>query len=250
MPITLTDEGDGIRTLVIDNARKKNALDNALCADLAERVVALSNDKTASVVVITGAGDAFCAGADLPDVFGTMGTDVNDIRDHLGDVVYQSFLGIRSLKIPVISAVRGAAVGAGLNLALVADIVIAHPQADFAATFSKIGLHQGGGCTPLLVETLGRQRTMKLLLEGGRMTGQHAYDMGVVAALADDPLAAAMELAHTTASLDPRLARNIKTAVKLAAESGFEAALQFETWAQAYTATQPGIQTMIEKLRR
>ncbi|WP_106848879.1 enoyl-CoA hydratase-related protein [Blastococcus sp. Marseille-P5729] len=248
--ILLRDAGDGIRILSIDNAAKKNALDNALCGELAEKVSSLAADKDARVVIVTGEGGAFCAGADLPDVFGTMGDDINDIRDHLGDVVYQSFLGLRELKMPVISAVEGPAVGAGLNMALAADVVIASPSADFAATFSRIGLHQGGGCTPLLVETLGRQRAMKLLLEGGRLTGQQAYDLGLVAALADDPMDAALELAKTTADLDPRLARNIKTAVKLASESGFDAALQFETWAQAYTATQPGIQKMIAKLSK
>lgn len=248
--IKLQDAGDGIRILSIDNARKKNALDNALCTELSAKVRELADDKDARVVIVTGEGGAFCAGADLPDVFGTMGDDGNDIRDHLGDTVYQSFLGLRDLKIPVISAVEGPAVGAGLNMALSADIVIAAPDADFAATFSQIGLHQGGGCTALLVETLGRQRAFKLLLEGGRLTGQQAYDLGMVAALADDPMDAALQLAKTTADLSPQLARNIKTAVRLASESGFEAALQFETWAQAYTATQPGIQTMIEKLRK
>ena len=248
--IKLTDAGDGIRVLSVDNPKKKNALDNALCAEMAVKVTELASDKGARVVIVTGEGDSFCAGADLPDVFGTMGDDVNDIRDHLGDVVYHSFLALRGLKIPVISAVRGPAVGAGLNLALVADVVIAHPEASFAATFSRIGLHQGGGCTAMLVETLGRQRAMKLLLEGGRLTGQQAYEWGMVAELSDDPLEAAMKLAKTTAGIDPRLVRNIKTAVGLAATSGFDASLQFETWAQAYTATQPGIQKMIEKLRR
>ncbi|WP_153505646.1 enoyl-CoA hydratase-related protein [Cumulibacter manganitolerans] len=248
--INLRDAGDGIRILSIDNASKKNALNNALCMELSGKVRELADDKQARVAIVTGEGGAFCAGADLPDVFGTMGDDVNDIRDHLGDVVYQSFLGLRDLKIPVISAVEGPAVGAGLNMALAADVVIASPTADFAATFSKIGLHQGGGCTPLLVEALGRQRAMKLLLEGGRLTGQEAYDLGLVAALADDPMDAALELAKTTAGLDPRLSRNIKTAVKLSVESGFDAALQFETWAQAYTATQPGIQKMIERLSK
>ncbi|GAB3310516.1 enoyl-CoA hydratase [Epidermidibacterium keratini] len=248
--IQLRDAGDGIRILSIDNPAKKNALNNALCREMIEKVTELSNDREARVVIVTGEGGAFCAGADLPDVFGNLGDDVNDIRDHLGDLVYRSFLGLRDLDIPVISAVSGPAVGAGLNMALSADIVIARPDADFAATFSQIGLHQGGGCTALLVETLGRQRAFKLLLEGGRLTGQEAYDRGMVASLADDPVDAAMDLAATTAHLDPRLVRNIKTAVGLAAESGFDAALQFETWAQAYTATQPGIQKMIAKLSK
>ena len=248
--VKLTDAGDGIRILSIDNPSKKNALVNELCRELAIKVAELAADGEARIAIVTGEGEAFCAGADLPDVFGTMGDDVNEIRDHLGDVVYHSFLSLRQLKIPVISAVRGPAVGAGLNMALVADIVIAAPDADLAATFSRIGLHQGGGCTALLVEALGRQRAMKILLEGGRLSGQQAYEWGLVAELAEDPLEAALDLARTVVKVDPRLVRNIKTAVRLANDSGFEAALQFETWAQAYTATQPKIQDMIEKLRR
>ena len=232
--IKLQDAGDGIRILSIDNAQKKNALNNALCAELSEKVRELGDDKEARVLIVTGEGGSFCAGADLPDVFGTMGDDVNDIRDHLADTVYQSFLGLRDLKIPVISAVEGPAVGAGLNMALAADVVIASPTADFAATFSKIGLHQGGGCTALLVETLGRQRAMKLILEGGRLTGQEAYDLGMVAALADDPLDAALELAthiFGVGGLESRLSERVRQ--KEGLTYGIGASLSAGYWGNA-----------------
>src|SRR5690242_12438949 len=120
-------------------------------ADLLEAVTSVREDAAAAALVVTGAGTAFCGGADLPAIFGGSSRPVAALRDEL-HAVYASFLVLKSLDIPTIAAVQGPAVGAGLNLAMACDIRIAGPDAKFAATFSRIGLHPGGGCTWFLVQ--------------------------------------------------------------------------------------------------
>ena len=237
----------GVFTLTISNPRKRNALDLALCAELTTAVDGLRANTDVRAVIVTGAGGTFCSGADLPAVFGDIGPDVVNARTRLKSV-YDSFLGIRTLNVPTIAAVEGDAVGAGLNIALCCDVVLAAPTANLAATFSSIGLHPGGGCTAFLVEHLGYQRALRMLLEGGRLTGAAAYDWGLVAESVEQPYEAALKLARRTAGLDPDLAANIKMAVGLAANRDISAVLEFESWAQAATSNSPALRKMIERL--
>jgi enoyl-CoA hydratase len=164
--------------------------------------------------------------------------------------VYDSFLRILQLPFPTIAAVQGPAVGAGLNLAMACDVRIAGPDAIFTASFTKIGLHPGGGCTWFLVRTLGRERALAVLLDGGSLTAAQAVELGLALRMADDPLAAAMDTAALYAGMDPNLARDIKSAVNLAADGDFAAALEFESWAQASSATGPALQQAVARFRR
>jgi enoyl-CoA hydratase len=245
--IEATEVEAGVFTLTISNPRKRNALDLTLCAELTSAVDGLRANPDVRAVIVTGSGGTFCSGADLPAVFGDIGTDVVEARKRLKSV-YDSFLGLRTLTVPTIAAVQGDAVGAGLNIALCCDIAIAAPTANLATTFSSIGLHPGGGCTAFLVEHLGYQRALRMLLEGGRLTGAEAYDWGLVAESVEQPYDAALKLARRTASLDPDLAANIKQAVGLAANRDISAVLEFESWAQAATSNSPALRKMIERL--
>jgi len=96
---------------------------------------------------------------------------------------------------------------------------------------------------------LGAQRALRLLLDGGTLTAQDALQTGMVSELSDEPLAAALELAERYTRLDPRLARNIKRAVRLAESGDFEASLEFESWAQADSAGNPALAEAIERFR-
>lgn len=247
--VRLNDEGGGLRVLTLDDPDRRNVIDGTMRAELLAAVTAVEQDREATALVVAGAGTAFCGGADLPAIFGDTSRSVATIREDLKDV-YASFLAIRSLKIPTVAAVQGPAVGAGLNLAMVCDVRVAGPRARFAATFSSIGLHPGGGCTWFLVQALGQERALKLLLDGGSVDGSDAVRIGLAAVLEDDPLTAALELGKRYAALDPRLSRDIKRAVTLAARDGFEATLDFEAWAQASSATGPQIQKFVEKFRK
>ena len=235
-------------TLTLTDPDRRNCIDEAMCRELGDAVATVAADPEARTLVVTGAGKAFCAGADLPALFGDTGRTVAEIRSHLHEV-YDSFLRLRSLAIPTIAAVQGPAVGAGLNLAMACDIRIAGPRASFAATFSRIGLHPGGGCTWFLVDALGPQKAFALLLDGGALDGDAAVREGLAMELADDPVAVAAGIAERWAAVDPALVRDIKKAVGLARTGDFQATLEFESWAQASSATGPGIQEAVARFR-
>jgi enoyl-CoA hydratase len=247
--VRIHSEDGGLRVLTLDNAEKRNVINDEMRADLLAAATAVRQDRSATALVVTGAGTAFCGGADLPAIFGDASRSVANLRDDLHQV-YESFLVLKSLDIPTIAAVQGAAVGAGLNLAMACDIRLAGPHAKFAATFSQIGLHPGGGCTWFLVQALGEQRALKLLLDGGTVTGADAVAAGLAVSLEEDPLAAALELGRRYASMDAQLTRDIKRAVRTAAQDGFEATLELESWAQASSATKPAIQEFVAKFRK
>lgn len=246
--VRLDSEDGGLRVLTLNNPEKRNVINGEMRADLLEAVTSVREDAAAAALVVTGAGTAFCGGADLPAIFGDSSRSVATLRDDL-HAVYASFLVLKSLDIPTIAAVRGPAVGAGLNLAMACDIRIAGPDAKFAATFSRIGLHPGGGCTWFLVQAMGEQLALKMLLDGGTVEGSDAVAAGLAAAVEDDPLAAAVELGRGYAAMDPQLTRDIKKAVRTAARDGFEATLELESWAQASSATKPAIQDFVAKFR-
>lgn len=245
----LLAEQDGRWTITMNDPDRRNCIDEAVIDQLGAAVDTVAADRNARTLVVAGAGSAFCAGADLPALFGDRDRTVAQTRDHLHRV-YDSFLRVRRLPIPTIAAVQGAAVGAGTNLALCCDIRIVGPRAKFAITFSKIGLHPGGGCTWFLVDLLGPQRAMALLLDGGAIPGSDAVDAGLALTLVDDPLAEAHRMAERWAELDPELTRDIKSAIGIARTGGFDAALEFESWAQASAAGKPEIQAVVDQFRR
>ncbi|MGH3623130.1 MAG: enoyl-CoA hydratase-related protein, partial [Sciscionella sp.] len=142
------------------------------------------------------------------------------------------------------------AIGAGLNLALACDLTLAGADARFGATFSKIGLHPGGGCSYFLVQRLGPQRAMRLLLDGATLTAEEAVAAGLALSVHQDPAQAATVWAGEIAALDPQLVADIKTSVGLAQQGGMDASLAFEAWAQASSATKPAIQEMVARFAK
>ena len=242
-------EDAGIWTLTLNDPDRRNCLDDTMCRELGEAADTVAADPGARVLIVAGAGTAFCAGADLPALFGQPDRPVPVIRRQLQQV-YRSFLRFRQLAVPTIAAVQGPAVGAGLNLAMACDVRIAGPRASFAATFTRLGLHPGGGCTWFLVDALGPQKAMALLLDGGTLDGAAAVREGLALELADDPLAAARQRVARWAAVDPQLARDIKTAVRVARDGDFDAALEFESWAQASSATGEEVQRAVARFRR
>jgi enoyl-CoA hydratase len=242
--VRLTEPAAGVRLLLLGNPAKRNALDAPMRAALGDAIAQVAADRDARAVVVAGEGSAFCSGADLPSLLDQAGREVAALRHDLR-AVYRSFLALRDLAIPVIAAVQGPAVGAGANLALACDIVIAGPRARFDFPFTKLGLHPGGGATFFLVAAAGRQRALKILLEGGSVAAQEAVGYGLAASVEDDPLASALALAGHAASLEAGLAADVKSAVSLAGESGLAASLHFESWAQAATAAREDVKAGI-----
>jgi enoyl-CoA hydratase len=232
-----------VYVLTLADPAKRNAIGHDLAAELVNRAEALERDPDVRALVVTGEGTSFCAGADLPQIFGE-DRPTTEMRTALR-AYYACFLRIRELPFPTIAAVNGPAIGAGLNLALACDLRLASPGARFGATFTRIGLHPGGGCSFFLVEALGRQRALRLLLEGGVLDGEAAVRAGLATSLEDDVVAAAVALAQTVASLEPELARDVVHAVAIAARDGFDATIDFESWAQASSAHNPRFRAFV-----
>ena len=226
-------EADGpIRTIRLNAPDRRNALDIDLLAELKGAIESVRADTGARALIVAGAGKAFCAGANLQSMFGDVDRPVHELRHHLKGV-YNSFLGLRDLTIPTIAAVQGAAVGAGLNIALACDIVVAGPRAAFGPTFAEIGLHPGGGCSWLLTERMGPGNALAAILSGDIITAEDAIRLGLANVSAEDPEAKARELAAKYATRSPELNANIKRSVRIATTSDLATSVDFESWAQS-----------------
>lgn len=247
--IRLEHRDNGVRFLLLNDPDKRNAIGPDMRLELLRAAEALASDAEARCLVVTGTGTSFCAGADLMAIFGAEGATPSMMRDRQMSY-YESFLWLRQLRYPTVAAVNGHAIGAGLNLALACDVTIAGPNARFGATFAKLGLHPGGGCTYFLTRRLGPGRALRALLLGRTVGGQEAYEQGLADCYAEDPVDEAIGFADTVATLEPSLARDIKHSVELAAEQTFEATVGFESWAQAASAYNAGVQAGIRAAGR
>lgn len=230
--LVLLEREGAVRTIRLNAPERRNALDADLLRELAAAIETVRADGDARALIVAGAGKSFCAGADLGGMFGDITRPVHELRRHLKGV-YGSFLGIRDLTIPTIAAVQGAAVGAGMNIALACDIVVAGPRAAFGPTFAEIGLHPGGGCSFMLTERMGPAQATAALLSGDIIKADNAIRLGLANLLADEPEAKARELATRFAARSPELNANIKRSVQIATTSDLATSVDFESWAQA-----------------
>jgi enoyl-CoA hydratase len=249
MALVALEEHGGVRLLTLNDPERRNAISEAMGAELIAACDALRADPSARALVVTGAGSAFCAGADLPELFGDADRPVTQTRERLAGY-YRAFLAVRELPLPTVAAVNGPAVGAGLNLALCCDVRVAAPSASFGATFARIGLHPGGGCTWFLVQALGPSRALRSLLLGDPIDAAQAAAWGLADGPEDDCVAAALALAERFAAVDPTLARQMKHAVGIAVDTGSLAAtMEYETWAQAASASSPALRAWVDRFR-
>lgn len=247
--VSLEARDKGVRLVTLTDPDRRNAMGEAMGAELIAACEAVRADGDARVVVVTGEGSVFCAGADLPALFGHADRPTTETHTRLQGY-YRAFLVVRELPLPTIAAVNGPAVGAGLNLAMACDVRIAAPGATFGATFTRIGLHPGGGCTWFLVQTLGRSRALTTLLLGEPIAADQAVAWGLAEGPETDCVAAALGLAERFAKVDPALARHVKRAVGIASETGdLGATLEYETWAQAASAASPRLRDWVARFR-
>jgi enoyl-CoA hydratase len=216
VPVTRLDApAEGVRLLTLTDPDRRNAMGDEMGAALLAHAADLRADPDVRVLVVTGEGRAFCAGADLPVLFGDPDRPVTDTHERLQGY-YRAFLAVHELPFPTIAAVNGPAVGAGLNLAMACDLRVAGPRAAFGATFAKIGLHPGGGCTWFLVRALGASRALRTLLLGDVIDAERAVAWGLAEGPEEDCVAAALDLAGRIAEVDQRLARHITRSVGIA----------------------------------
>ncbi len=166
---------EGIATITLNRAAVMNALSSALRKELLHAL--LRSQTEARVMVLTGAGRAFCSGQDLQDA-GQIGSF--DLERILNEEYVPMLKAITDSPIPTIAAVNGAAAGAGANLALAADIVIAAQSASFIQAFTRIGLVPDAGGSYWLPRQIGLARSMGAMLLGDKISAQQAADWGMI----------------------------------------------------------------------
>lgn len=171
--VLLSSDRDGVRTLTLNRPHRRNALDARLWVELADALRALKREQDVRALVLTGAGGAFCSGADI----GT-GEQIHPRYklDRLTDVA----LALHELAIPTIAKVTGIAVGAGWNLALGCDLVVATPESRFCQIFSKRGLSVDLGGSWLLPKIVGLQQAKRLVLLADMIDADEAHGLGLV----------------------------------------------------------------------
>lgn len=176
-----SDLEDGIATITLNRAEVMNALSTQMRAEITHAVNAAA--EVARVVVITGSGRAFCSGQDLGD--GARASDLN-LERTLRDEYLPMLRAIVDCPVPVIAAVNGTAAGAGANLALACDVVIAAESASFIQAFSRIGLIPDAGGSYVLPRSVGLPRAMGLALFADKITAREAAEMGMIWEAVDD----------------------------------------------------------------
>jgi 2-(1,2-epoxy-1,2-dihydrophenyl)acetyl-CoA isomerase len=168
----------GIKRITINRPERRNSVDTET-VELLQQAIKSSADDESKVVVITGAGDSFCAGADLQSTaqYDIKSIDVTaSLRKHTNPTI----LAMRSLPKPIIARVHGHAVGVGCNYALACDIIIASEQAKFGQVFVKIGLMPDGGSTFFLPRAVGYAKAFELMATGEIINAHDARDLGLV----------------------------------------------------------------------
>ncbi|MGH3516560.1 MAG: enoyl-CoA hydratase [Haloechinothrix sp.] len=203
--IRVTNTGK-VAVITVHDPDRRNALTLDLSAELAAAVTAAEQDENIHAVVVTGTPPAFCAGADL--------TALGEARELGLRAIYDGFLAVARCTLPTIAAVGGAAVGAGLNLALAADVRIAGPQARFDARFLRLGIHPGGGMTWMLQRAVGAQRATAMTLFGEILDAEAARNAGLVLRVVDGDHDGLLDAALTLASAAAEAPRGLLLATK------------------------------------
>ena len=180
------ETGDRIARITLNRPDRLNSFTAQMHAELRDALARVTGDDDARVLVLTGAGRAFCAGQDLSDRSVAPGAAPVDLGASIEDNYRPLVLSIRNLPLPVVCAVNGVAAGAGANIALACDIVIATKSASFIQAFCKIGLVPDSGGTYFLPRLVGSARAMGLAFFGDRVSAEQAAEWGLIWKCVDD----------------------------------------------------------------
>jgi enoyl-CoA hydratase len=250
--LRLERPSEGVALLVLDQPDLRNAMSDEMTRSWVTAVDHLAADPTVRVVVVTGEGSAFCSGGNTSWIASEPDAGVDRLRTRM-IAFYRAWLSIRRLEVPTIAAVNGAAIGAGLCLALACDLRYAAEGARMGVPFVKLGMHPGMAGTHLLPEAVGLAAARDLLLTGRLVQDDEAVRLGLVSRVlpADGFLEEVLETARGIAATAPIPSRLTKLALLDGGHADFEAALQWEALAQPVTLAtedlQEGIRAAQEK---
>ncbi len=249
----LVDVVDHVATVTLNRPERLNALGGAMREQMYEAMLKLSADPDVRVVMVTGAGRAFCSGGDVKEMSERQDAgqprrevEVQPIREKILAVM-------RSMPKPVIAVVNGVAAGAGFNLALGCDMRIASEKASFSQAFVKRGLHPDWGGTYFLAHMLGTARACEFIFSGDMISAQQAAAWGLVnRVVPHDQLAeAAREWGQRLAAGPPIVIALAKRGIYRSMESDLASALEYEAYAQRVVwgteDAAEGIKAFVEK---
>lgn len=225
MNATVVVQREGaVGIVTMNRPEKRNALDLSMRAAIAEAVNALDADVTIRAIVISGGDTVFAAGADLNLLVDKGAQDVADID------LSQFWAPVANSRKPVIAAVSGFALGAGCELAMMCDFIVADASARLGQPELAVGIMPGAGGTQRLVRTVGKQVASLLLLTGEQLTGERAFQLGLVAELAPagETLARALDLAKKAARMPPKAVAATRRVLRQGADLPLDAALALE----------------------
>lgn len=220
---------DGVATITLNRPEKLNAFTGTMREDLLEALRTCERDESVRVVVLTGAGRAFCSGGDVEYMAGLQKSgDVTAFRKLL-DAGRDVILQIATMPKPVIASINGVAAGAGCNLALACDYRIAAENAKLSESFVKIGLHPDWGGTWLLPRLVGRSRAAEILMTGRMVDAAEAVTIGMVDRVASDLAAETQALAAAIAAGSPIAIAGIKRALEASDGNDLSAQIELES---------------------
>ncbi|MBN8443154.1 MAG: 2-(1,2-epoxy-1,2-dihydrophenyl)acetyl-CoA isomerase [Thauera sp.] len=245
---------NGVARLTLNRPDKLNSFTGEMHAELRDALDRVQADKSARVLVLTGAGRAFCAGQDLADPdMASVGGRMPDI----GNVVERNYkpliLRLQNLRVPTLAAVNGIAAGAGASVALACDLVVATKSASFLQAFSKIGLIPDTGGTWFLPQRVGMARAMGLAMLADKLPAEKAADWGLIWAAYDeaefaskvDAMAAQLATMPTKALVRTRQAMHAAPGHTLEQQLSFEGGFMRELgWSADYAE---GVAAFMEK---
>ena len=239
------DADTRVAVVTIDDAERRNALTLAMVEDIVRVFDELEARDDVGAIVVTGAPPAFCAGADLSHLGSAAETDLRRI--------YEGFLRVARCALPTVAAVNGAAVGAGMNLALACDVRMTSTRAKFDTRFLQLGLHPGGGHTWLLERIVGPQSAAAMVLFGEILDGERAAEVGLAwrCVAEEDLLGESIKLASKAAAAPAELVRRTKeTLRRMPAVETHDEAVDLELGVQVWSVGQPAFAERLAEMRR
>lgn len=244
MTMVRCEIADGVAVVTLDDPERRNALNLEMVDEIVATMDKIEADEGVGAVVVTGAPPAFCAGADLSHLGSSQREGLNS--------VYEGFLRIGRSPLPTIAAVNGAAVGAGMNLALVCDVRVAARRAKFDTRFMQLGLHPGGGHTWMFRRIAGPQAVFATVVFGEILNGEEAERVGLVWKCVDDDqlLDVAREMAGRAAAAPRELVMKTKASIQdMAGIDDHPAAVARELEPQLWSVKQPAFRERLAAMQ-
>ena len=241
--LRLERPSEGVVLLTLDNPAMRNAMSDEMTSSWVASIDDLAGDPSVRAVVVTGEGSAFCSGGNTSWIASEPDASVDRLRSRMLPF-YRAWLSVRRLEVPTIAAVNGAAIGAGLCLALACDIRYAAAGAKLGVPFNKLGMHAGMAGTWLLPNVVGPAHARDLLLTGRVVEAEEALRLGLVSRVIDSEgfLDEVLETAAGIAATAPIAARLTKVALADGGHADIESALQWEALAQPMTLATADLQ--------